>query len=129
MKTLKTNNKSNKIKGRQVGNFLVSFDTGNLRSIKITAISGNWNIRFREDNALYTWIGNEMKTEEGREILKVLFAMYYACCNGVPDMIFIEQVFKAYNDSIERLKNSSGSISDEEDKVILDEERKKYTDK
>lgn len=109
----------------QIGNFKVSFDEGQLQSVKITAVAGNWNIRFREDNALFHWISNEMKTGEGRKILHLVFAAYYMVCNGVPDNIFYGDILKAYQNSLDRMAGRQ-ELSKEEDDKILEEEKEKY---
>lgn len=124
-------NKSSQFKNRnnkstQVGNFLVSFEKGQLQSVKITSVSGNWNIRYRQDNPLFLWITDQMKSEEGRKILHLVFATYYAACNGVPDNIFFEDILKAYQNSIDRINEANLKSSDEENNQIINEERQKY---
>lgn len=112
--------------GIQIGNFLVSFGNGQLQSVKISAVSGNWNIRFREDHPLFLWISNQIKTEEGRKILNLVFAADYAVCNGIPDNIFLEEIIQSYNNSIKRLRKAQGQSADQDDKQIVEEERRNY---
>ncbi|NDV68614.1 hypothetical protein [Dysgonomonas sp. 25] len=118
--------KSNKGKFTQIGNFLVSFEKGQFQSVKIMAASGNWNIRFREDNSLYQWILNQIKSEEGQKILQYVFAAYYAVCSGVPDNIFFEDILKAYQNSIDRISAANQELSENDDWQIINEEREKY---
>lgn len=126
MNTKSKNNKSNKKKGTRIGNFIVDFDKGNFNSVKISAVSGNWNVRYREDNVLYSWIKGEITSEEGRSILHMVFATWYAACNTIPDEISIPEILKAYYDSIERTINNTEPLSDEEHNKILEEEKQNY---
>ncbi|PXV62361.1 hypothetical protein CLV62_12049 [Dysgonomonas alginatilytica] len=114
------NKTSKKKKGIQIGNFIVTFDTGNLKAVKITSVAENWNVRYREDNILYAWILNELKTEEGREVLHLAFACWFAASNGIPDDTFLEDVVQAYTRSIERMKEGVKRLSEEEDQELLD---------
>ncbi|PXV66853.1 hypothetical protein CLV62_104114 [Dysgonomonas alginatilytica] len=124
----KPNNfKSKNDKSTQIGNFIIKFEKGQkLRSVKITTVNGNWSISFREDNPLFIWISNEIKTEEGQNILHLEFAAYYAVCNGVPDSIFIEEIIQAYKSSVDRIMQAQKSISEEADQAIIMEEKEKY---
>lgn len=126
MKTKQTSHKSNKPKGTQIGNFLVSFDKGEFNAIKITAVAGHWNIRFREDNPLYGFISTELKSTEGKKILNMLFAMYYATCNAIPDATLVQDILIAYQRSVERMQEKIGSLSDKEHDEILEEEKSIY---
>ena len=123
---MQTKGKQFKPKGTQVGNFIVSFEKGNFESVKITSVAGNWNIRFREDNALYNFIKRETKTKEGINLLEYLFSTWYMATNGVPDLQFIQDIIKAYNNSIERIMKISNQLSDEEHDKILEEEKENY---
>lgn len=126
LKTSQTNRKSNKPKGTQIGNFIVSFDKGEFRAVKITAVSGHWNIRFREDNPLYSFISTEPNTKEGRDILNMVFLMYYAISNAILEAMLIEDIFIAYKLSIERMQECIGKLSDKEHDDILEEEKLIY---
>lgn len=124
-------NKANQFKNKkgkavQIGNFHVSFEKGQLQSVKIASAAGNWNIRFREDNPLFQWISNEIKSDEGKNILKLVFSAYYAVCNGVPDNIFLEDIIKAYKSSLDRITAVKETLSEEEDKQIINEEKEKH---
>lgn len=126
LKTKQTTHKSNKPKEIQIGNFLVSFDKGEFNAIKITAVAGHWNIRFREDNPLYGFISTELKSTEGKKILNMLFAMYYATCNAIPDAPLVQDILMAYQRSVERTQERIGSMSDKEHDEILEEEKLIY---
>lgn len=123
------NNKSKKKKGIQVGNYIVTLENGEMAAIKITAVSGNWNIRYREDNPLYLWLKNNLKTEEGKNILHIVFATFFAACNAVPDREFVEDVIGAFNRSVERAKPDQPELSDAEDRQIIEEERNKFKER
>lgn len=124
----KPNNlKSKNDKSTQIGNFIIKFEKGQmLRCVKITSVNGNWSISFREDNPLFLWISNEIKTEEGRNILHIEFAAYYAVCNGVPDSIFIEEIIQSYKSSVNRIVQAQKTLSEEADQAIIKEEKEKY---
>ncbi|MDH6311131.1 hypothetical protein M2451_004000 [Dysgonomonas sp. PFB1-18] len=124
-------NKSSQFKNKngnatQIGNYLVSFEKGRFRSVKIAAVSGNWNIRYREDNPLFTFIYDLIKTEEGRNYLHVSIAAYYMVTNGVPDSEFFEDIYNARQRSFDRINKANGIVSEEEDDKILNEEKEKY---
>lgn len=125
-------NKPNSLKSKNdksisVGNFIIKFEKGQkFRTVKIASVNGNWNISFREDNPLFLWISNEIKTEEGRNILHMVFAAYYAVCNGVPDSIFIEEIIQSYKSSVDRIVQAQKSLSEEADQAIIKEEKEKY---
>lgn len=118
-----------KNKSDRIGNFLISFDAGTLKAVKITSLAGNWNIRFREDNTLFSWIKNQMESDEGRKVLHLVFSSYYAATNAVPDKEFLEDIVNAYSRSIDRLKVNSQMISDEDNLKIIAEEKEKHINK
>lgn len=109
-----------------IGNFHVSFPKSQFRYVKIAVLSGHWSITFREDNPLFGWVSNEIKTPDGRNILHIVFAAYYAVCNGVPDNIFFEDILKVYQNSIERMTVAKQELSENEDKQIIEDENEKY---
>lgn len=116
-----------KRKAVQIGNFFISQKKGVFRSTKISSAAGNWSIIFLQDHPLYRWINNQLNTEEGQKILNLVFSSYYAICSGVPDKEFLEDIINAYTRSVERLKESQETLSEEDDKKIIDDEKTKYT--
>ena len=122
-----SNNPIKKKKGIQIGNFLITKEQGTLSAIKITSVAGNWNIRFREDNYLFTWIKNMLNTEENKEILHLAITCWFAATSGVPDSTFLEDVLTAYTRSVDRMNENVKKLSDEADKEIIKEEKDKYS--
>jgi len=118
--------KEKKDKVIQIGNYLVSFEKGQFRSVKITSVAGNWNVRYREDNPLFTYIVKEMESKEGQERLHLQFASYYMVCNAVPDDIFLKELITNYNASIDRVIASNQKPTNAEDAKIIEEEKEKY---
>lgn len=120
------NNTVKKKKGMQIGNFIVTTETGDLNSVKVTATSGNWNIRYRQDNIVYAWIVEGLKSEEGKETLHLAFSCWFAACCGVPDAEFLKDVVDAYTRSADRMRESVKKLSDNADNEIIKEEKENF---
>ena len=109
----------------KIGEFLVSRDKGNpFDRLKIETTSGNWNVKFRQDQEVFNTLVELSKDEEMSSYLETWIRMQYLVCMTAPDLDFMQDFFKAYTSLIER--RQAAPVSDEEDAKILEEERRKY---
>ncbi|MBR8706943.1 hypothetical protein [Bacteroides pyogenes] len=115
---------SKKKDGIQVGNFIVTRDSGSEHDwIGIKAVSGFWSIRFRDDNMMFVRIRELANNKEFHEYLEAWIRVCYLISNSTPDVPFLDEFFKSYSALSERLRALQNPVSTEDDEKVLEEER------
>lgn len=111
----------------RLGNFKITREKMVFEYIKVEAISGIWNMKFRSDNPYYPILDEMLKSEDAHRHLHNSIAMNFLIANGLKDMRFIEDVITAYNEFVERTKEKP--LSETEDQAIINEEKEKHEDR
>ncbi len=115
---------------RRIGNFIISKYGNELQYIKVSASAGHWSETFRSDNEFYKLLDEVLKQsdENSEKYLHSLFITHMIVCNGGKDWEFMQDVFEAHKNMVERLKPTS-EVSEEENQKIINEEKEKYESK
>lgn len=92
--------------------------------LRIKAVSGFWETRFRDDNEMYDKIRRILSEPVLERHLTACIQLSYIVCNTVPDLPFLEDMTSSYVRMSERYQ--AKPLTDEEDKKILDEMEETY---
>ncbi|MEG1684566.1 MAG: hypothetical protein RR319_01275 [Bacteroides sp.] len=119
-----------KNKGVQIGNFVVTKYGSTMEYIKVSSISNNWSMAFREDNPQFKFIQILANENDKHEYLEAFIKLNYCMNNAVMDMEFMNEFLSSYKglnerNEAKRLASQNG-ITDEEDKAIIEEQRRIY---
>lgn len=122
------NNKQKK-DGIQIGNYLVTREgLGEMKYLKVQAVSGIWNTKWRSDNEFYHFVEPLINDPDRKAYLESFFTICYLMCNGFKDLEFMQGFKTIFLAQVERIGKIVGNnpLSDEEDREIIDEEKKAY---
>jgi len=109
----------------QLGNFIITREKCSVFDhLKIQAVSGIWNTKFRSDNPFYPILDEMLKNPKAHTHLHNQISISFMVANGLKDNQFLNDVIAAYQSFIERIK--SANPPKEEDEKIIKEEREKY---
>lgn len=104
----------------RLGEFAVYKEQGNgVDWISVKATSGFWTVRYREDNPMYHLLSAFMSDGDMKGYLEAYFKMNYTLSNTLPDLTFMGEYLKLYNEFLERRREQEPSISEKEDEAIL----------
>lgn len=118
-----------KPKGIQIGNFVVTKYGSTMEYIKVASVSNNWSMTFREDNPQFKFVQMLANDKAKHEFLTAMITLNYCMNNAVMDMTFMNEFLVAYkglNERNEAKRLSLGGVSDEEDKAVIEEQRRIY---
>lgn len=121
-KNFKKNNET------QIGNFLVSKFGDDIKTIKVKSVTGNWSIQWRSDSEFYALIESMLK-QEGQVYFQNFIISCFAMSNGVKDNQFLNDFAKIWQEQNERFRSQESVVSEEENQVIINEEKEKYNAK
>lgn len=110
---------------KRLGNFEISEEIdADHNWLRIKAVSGFWETRFRDDNEMYDKVRRILAEPVLEQHLTACIQLSYIVCNTVPDLQFLEDMTNAYVRMSERYQ--AKPLTDEEDKKILDEMKETY---
>lgn len=118
-----------KPKGIQIGNFVITKYGSTMEYIKVASASNNWSMTFREDNPQFKFVQMLANDKSKHEFLTAMITLNYCMNNAVMGMDFMKEFTVAYKGLSERneaKRLSLGGVSDEEDKAIIEEQRRIY---
>lgn len=118
-----------KEKGIQIGNFVVTKEGSTMEFIKVASTSNNWSMKFREDNPQFKFIQMCANDSNKHDFLEAMIKLNYCMNNAVMDMTFMNEFLAAYkglNERNEAKQTALSGVSDEEDKDIIEEQRRIY---
>lgn len=121
-----------KEKGIQIGNFVVTKEGSTMEFIKVASTSNNWSMKFREDNPQFKFIQMCANDSNKHDFLEAMIRLNYCMNNAVMDMTFMNEFLVAYkglNERNEAKQTALSGVSDEEDKDIIEEQRRIYEEK
>lgn len=110
---------------KRLGNFEISEESEIGHNwLRVKAVSGFWETRFRDDNEMYDKIRRMLAEPDLERHLTACIQISFVMCNTVPDLQFLDDVSKAYVRMAARYQK--GPLTDEDDKKILDEMKETY---
>lgn len=78
------------MKNRQVGNFLLEvLDGGDFDFIECRSLIGDWSVRWRNDNVMFSLMYSLLKNKDAEEYLRALFTMMYVATSYTHDLVAI----------------------------------------
>jgi len=77
-------------KKRQVGNYLLEvLEDGDFDFIECRSVIGDWSVRWRGDNIMFTLMYSLMQNKDAEEYLRALFTMMYVATSYTHDLVAI----------------------------------------
>lgn len=106
-------------KKTRLGGFnVLKYKNGEMSYIKVSTIAGNWSMEYREDHSLFLLLDN-VTTEEDGVALKILFVNSFIA-SSMLDAELQHDIMLAGSRFQERINANHESLSEEEDKEIID---------
>lgn len=103
------------IKELRLGNFIVGHSTENEQEwMCIRSIVGNWQMRYREDDAMYGKILEMMQNDEYHVLLRYFVNMNFIIASILPDGEFVKDFFVAFNNYTQRVVEGVRELTREE---------------
>ncbi|MCM1219941.1 MAG: hypothetical protein NC548_36170 [Lachnospiraceae bacterium] len=116
-------NKPKKLKNviLQVGNFVITKDSGEHDWVCIKATSGFWTLRYRDDHAMYGRILEMVRNKEAHDLLRYFINMCFMMASTLPDGPFVKGFFDAYQDYVNRMVERKGIPTEKEEDEAIEE--------
>ncbi len=92
----------------RIGNYLISKYGKEIERIKVETISGDWNISFPNFSPQFKLIRELSKDEDRHKELGIIIMTMYMSCTLVPDVEYVNNFIKSYNELCERFSEKVG---------------------
>lgn len=107
---------------KQYGNFVLTHDEKK-GYVTVKAVSGYWQLKFRNDHAMFGALLRFADDKEMDRYFEHLFGLWHIFCHGLPDGKCLDDVVKAFEGWFERLREAERvkEVTKEEEEKIISE--------